>query len=60
LLRMFEGLDGEVDVEVRPVEVSGVGPLDIQDMVHGRALEPREVCEAEEILPQRPKKPPRL
>jgi hypothetical protein len=50
LLRIFEGLDGEVDVEVRPGEVSSVGPLDIQDIVHGRALEPREVCEAEEIL----------
>src|SRR5262245_17880318 len=49
-LRMLNRFDSDVHVEVRPVQVSGAGPFDVQDVGDRRAPEPGEDPEGEEVF----------
>jgi hypothetical protein len=47
---MLDRLDGQVDIEIRPVEVSRTRPLEPKYGLDRSALEPREVFEGKEQL----------
>jgi hypothetical protein len=47
---MRDGVDVEIHVELRPVEVMWLRTLDLKDGVHRRISEPGEVLEREEVL----------
>src|SRR6516225_6142135 len=49
-LRMLDGFHRQVDVQVGPVEMAGVGSLDIHDGGDWRLLEPRKVLKRQEEL----------
>jgi hypothetical protein len=40
LLRVFDGFDGEIDIEVWPVQVMRTRQLDVRDFANGRLPEP--------------------
>src|SRR5215468_10405559 len=56
-LRMLDGFHRQVDVRVGPVEMAGVGSLDIHDGGDRRLLEPRKVGERNEQFPLLKQKP---
>jgi hypothetical protein len=37
---MFDGLDGNIDIEVRPIQVMGTRELYVRDFPNGRLAEP--------------------
>ena len=47
---MFDGVDGQIDIEIRPVEVSRARPLEPKYGLDRSALEPWEVLEGKEQL----------
>lgn len=40
---VFDGFDAQVNVEIRPVEMSGGGLLDVQDLPDRNIFEPGEI-----------------
>lgn len=48
---MLDGLDREVHIEVGPVQMVGMGQLDVQQLSHRNILEPREILEGQEQFP---------
>jgi len=48
---VFDGLDGEIHVQLRPPEVVLLRTPDVQQSVDRRLAEPRELLEREEQLP---------
>jgi hypothetical protein len=49
-LRVFDGVDGEIDVQVRPVQVVVTGKLDIRDFPNRRLPKPWKLVERHEQL----------
>jgi hypothetical protein len=47
---MTDGLNGQIHVEIGPVEVVRLWPLDVQYVGHGRIFEPGELREGHEHL----------
>jgi len=48
---MFDGLDCEIYVQVRPVQVMRTGQLHVVNLSHGRVLKPRKLVEWNEQFP---------
>jgi hypothetical protein len=46
----MDRFDGQVDVEIRPVQMPGALELDVQQVPDTRFLEPRDVFERQEVL----------
>jgi hypothetical protein len=57
LLRVFDGVDGEIYVQVRPVQVVGTRKLDIRDFPNRRLPKPRKLGERNEELALADKQP---
>jgi hypothetical protein len=47
---VFDGFHGEIDVEIRPVQVMWTRKLDVRDLANGRLAEPGKVPERYEHL----------
>jgi hypothetical protein len=50
LVWVFERLDLEIDVEIRPVQMNPVKETDVENSLDRRVLEPRIFREGQEIL----------
>src|ERR1700704_3390060 len=57
LLRVFDGVHREIDVQVRPVQVMGSRKLDIRDFSNRRLPKPGKLCERYEELALADKQP---
>jgi len=47
-LRTLDGLHREIDIKLRPGEMVGLGPLNLENLRHGRVRKPRKVLERQE------------
>ena len=57
---MLDGLDSQIHVEFRPVEMTRLRQLDRQNLPYGRITKPREISEAHKQLPPLYKQPKTL
>ena len=60
LLRMFQGLDGQIDIEGGPVEMVRARQLDGGQLPDGGVLKPGKLAEGNEELPASDEEPEAL
>jgi hypothetical protein len=49
-LGVLDRVEREIDIEIWPLQMPGIGSFDSQDRVDGRLFEPGELVEREEVL----------
>ncbi len=47
---MIKGVERQIDIELRPIEMVGARETDVEDLLHRCVAEPRELIEGDEVL----------